>query len=52
MNDDEDEDRNANDTCGEEGMFKSEIFVTFFASFLLYFAAVSHLCKSKESLNC
>ena len=29
MNDDDDEDRNANDTCGEEGMFKSDIFVIF-----------------------
>ena len=30
MNDDDDEDRNANDTCGEEGMlmFKNDIFVT------------------------
>ena len=33
MNDDEDEDRNANDTCGEEGMFKSDIFVTFLQVF-------------------
>ena len=39
MNDDDDEDRNANDTCGEEGMFKSDIFVTFFCKFSLIFCS-------------